>query len=568
MDNAHESQTSSAVSQKRIFISYRRADTSGEAHAIRERFGQRYGRQRVFMDTDSIPLGEEFDKWINQELDSTAIMLVLIGRRFLGRARTRRIDAREDWVWREISVALDRGIPIIPILVEGTPMPSSEDLPENLRPLIIKQTMSLESSSFESDIARLEQAVALVLPVADQEAAKRKTVRRTLYAAAGAVLIAAIAVILLLTLPGHHSGSKAVPSASSAVLKLQSPDLLTEGLLVKGFGGHLPSDVSSSAAQLSDTTPDGLTDQGLAATVQIPLTGPASAIEVYYTIFQNQGDASNSYYNDLPYPNGYRPTGRLTDVGVGDQTKCSAARQTTPSGSSSWGCLSLSGTVVTFSVVLGDNGGNDGTRLAGLERELAPEVIRNLQMVAARTSHKPLPDPPAMTSAMVMTGSDIYDSLISSFPAALAPSGLSSPSMSQSRSALSGLINGKVIQIDFTGPDEVDALIYYVFGNPSQARSFFDTAAEYGPTGLPDQATGSPSVSGFSSSQQVKCGTWSQRAVRGTPAFGDSDCWVQWGDIVIDGGNLKTSSLTRGNTDIALALARSGVLRLAQIMGS
>ena len=62
----------SVSSQKRIFISYRRADTSGEAHAIRERFGQRYGRQRVFMDTDSIPLGEEFDKWVNQELDSTA----------------------------------------------------------------------------------------------------------------------------------------------------------------------------------------------------------------------------------------------------------------------------------------------------------------------------------------------------------------------------------------------------------------------------------------------------------------------------------------------------------------
>jgi len=567
MDNAHESQTPSAVSQKRIFISYRRADTSGEAHAIRERFGQRYGRQRVFMDTDSIPLGEEFDKWINQELDSTAIMLVLIGRRFLGRVRTRRIDAREDWVWREISVALDRGIPIIPILVEGTLMPSSGDLPENLRPLIIKQTMTLDSSSFESDIARLEQAVALVVPLDDHEADKRKTVRRTLYAAAGAVLIAAIAVILLLTLPGHHSGSKAVSAtASSAVLKLQSPDLLTEHLLAKGFVGHLPSDVSSSAAQLSASPPDGLTYQGLAATVHIPLTGPASAIDVYYLIFQNQGDASSYYYKTVPYPSGYRPINRLTDVGVGDQTKCGAARRAAPSGSSSWGCLSLSGTVATFSIVVGDN---SGTRLAGLERELAPEVIRNLQMVATRTSPKQLPDPPAMTSAMVMTGSDIYDSLISSFPAALVPLGSHSPNTSQyPDKGVSGLINGKLIQINFTGPDEADALAFYIFETQKQASNYFAAMAPTGPTGAVDQATGSPSVSGFSASQHVRCGTWSQQAVHGTPALGDSDCFVQWGDIIIDGGNLITASLTHGNTDFALALARSGVLRLAQIMGS
>ena len=465
-------------------------------------------------------------------------------------------------------MALDRGIPIIPILVEGTPPPSSGDLPESLRPLLIKQMMPLDSSSFESDMARLEQAVALILPLDEQEADRGKTARRTLYAAAGAVLIAAIAVVLLLTLPGrHHSGSKAVPplTAASEVLKVQSPDLLAKGLLVKGLSGPLPSNVSSNAAQLSATSPDGLTHQGLTATVHIPLTGPASAIDVYYHIFQNQGDASSYYYKEFPFPRGYRPMGRLTDVGVGDQTKCNAARQATPSGSRSWGCLSLSGTVVTSSVVVGDN---KITALAVLERELAPEVIRNLQTVAATTSHKPLPDPPAMTSAMVMTGSDVYYSLASSFPAALMPSGLSSPNTSQDSYKFSGLINGKYINVNFTGPDEIDILSFYVFGTPSQARSYFAAVTPSGPTGALDQATRSYSVSGFSSSQQVKCGTWSQRAVHGTPALGDSDCFVQWGDVVIDGGNLIASSRTYGNTDLALALARSGVLRLAQIMES
>src|ERR1700749_4980813 len=106
-----------------IFISYRRGDTNGEAHAIRERLVRLYGRQRVFMDTDSIEPGTPFAERIDEELDSTGVMLVVIGRSWLGKGRRRLIGQPGDWVGLEVGAGLERNIPMIPILVEGTPLP-------------------------------------------------------------------------------------------------------------------------------------------------------------------------------------------------------------------------------------------------------------------------------------------------------------------------------------------------------------------------------------------------------------------------------------------------------------
>jgi hypothetical protein len=353
-------------------------------------------------------------------------------------------------------------------------------------------------------------------------------------------------------------------SASSAVLKVKSADLLAKDLLVRGFTGHLPPNVSPGAVNLSDT-PNGLTDTGLVAAVQMTFNGPANSILARYHVFQDQGTASRFYYANFPYLDGYRPVGRLTAVGIGDHTKCEVARQARQSRSSSWGCLSLSGTAVSFSIVLGDNNAG-GT---GLERELALDTIRNLQTVAAATSHKPLDDPPGMTSTMVMTGKDIYDTLVKPFPGALVPATLTSPQPSQNQyghGAPPGLVRGSFIEVTFKGPDYLDFISFFVFDKSQQAHSWFGTGLNtVDPTGNLNKPTGKDTTpSGFSSSQLAQCGTWSQPAVEGTPAQGVSACYIQWGNVVIGGESDITSNLTRGNTDLALAMARSATLRLAQ----
>lgn len=47
----------------------------------------------------------------------------------------RRLDDPNDWVRLEIAAALERQIPVIPILVDGEKIPKAAQLPENLQQL-------------------------------------------------------------------------------------------------------------------------------------------------------------------------------------------------------------------------------------------------------------------------------------------------------------------------------------------------------------------------------------------------------------------------------------------------
>ena len=63
----------------RIFVSYRRNDAPGFVRALLIPLRARFGRDRVFKDTDNIPLGQDFVKAIHQELESCKVMLAVIG---------------------------------------------------------------------------------------------------------------------------------------------------------------------------------------------------------------------------------------------------------------------------------------------------------------------------------------------------------------------------------------------------------------------------------------------------------------------------------------------------------
>jgi hypothetical protein len=126
----------------RVFVNYRRKDSQSDAGRIFERLEVHYGRDRVFMDIDSIPLSIDFRDHINQQIGESDIVLVLIGQNWLrilreyqpgvlGRLMPR---IREpDWVQLEIESALSQGKVIVPILLGRFPMPSPELLPKPLR---------------------------------------------------------------------------------------------------------------------------------------------------------------------------------------------------------------------------------------------------------------------------------------------------------------------------------------------------------------------------------------------------------------------------------------------------
>ncbi|MDJ0701787.1 MAG: toll/interleukin-1 receptor domain-containing protein [Leptolyngbyaceae cyanobacterium MO_188.B28] len=134
-----KSQDSSLRSSERsIFISYRRSDSRHVTRKIYDLLAAYFGHERVFRDLDSIPPGETFKEYIEHELHQCQILIAVIGSTWLestDRNGHRRLDNPNDWVRLEIEFALNRGIRVIPLLINDAKMPQADELPGLLKDL-------------------------------------------------------------------------------------------------------------------------------------------------------------------------------------------------------------------------------------------------------------------------------------------------------------------------------------------------------------------------------------------------------------------------------------------------
>ena len=155
----------------KIFISYRRDDTRGEAGRLEDSLETYFGGDRVFRDTGGIRGGEDFGEAILKNLEQADAVIILIGRRWLDitdEAGRRRLDDPEDWVSQEVAIALSSGKPVVPVLVEGAQMPRAGELPDALKGLSMRNALSLSDRNWEADIRRLAQILALDIPSATE----------------------------------------------------------------------------------------------------------------------------------------------------------------------------------------------------------------------------------------------------------------------------------------------------------------------------------------------------------------------------------------------------------------
>jgi hypothetical protein len=142
----------------RIFMSYRREDTSYAAGWLFDRLAEQFGSDQVFKDVDSIELGDDFVEKISTAVGSCDVLLALIGEEWLtitDEHGTRRLDHADDFVRLEIEAALVRKVRVIPILVEGARMPRADQLPPSLAKLVRRQALELSPSHFDFDTERL-----------------------------------------------------------------------------------------------------------------------------------------------------------------------------------------------------------------------------------------------------------------------------------------------------------------------------------------------------------------------------------------------------------------------------
>ncbi len=145
-----------------VFISYRREDSSGHAGWLREGLAERLGRDRVFMDIDTIEPGLDFVEVLERAVDDCDVLLVLIGKAWLttkGADGRRRLDDPKDYHRLEVESALKRRIRVIPVLVQDATVPRAEELPPTLQTLARRHATELDDSKWAYDIDRLSTIV-------------------------------------------------------------------------------------------------------------------------------------------------------------------------------------------------------------------------------------------------------------------------------------------------------------------------------------------------------------------------------------------------------------------------
>jgi hypothetical protein len=175
----------------RIFINYRRDDTQGVAGRLFDHLAAKYSRRELFMDVDAMKPGFDFAKQLDIQVSQCHVLLAMIGPHWLearDQSGKRRLDNEKDSVRVELASALRRDIAVIPVLVEGTPMPSEDSLSDDLKPLARRHALELRHTRFNADADAIMHALEEVVP--------RRRIS-WLLAGGGVAVAAAVAIAVL-----------------------------------------------------------------------------------------------------------------------------------------------------------------------------------------------------------------------------------------------------------------------------------------------------------------------------------------------------------------------------------
>jgi hypothetical protein len=150
--------------QHSIFIGYRRDDTADASGRVYDRLRGAFGAEAVFKDVDNLDPGVEFGEYILTILPKCRVFLAMIGPQWTdirNEAGQRRLEDPKDWVRIELETALDTpGLQLVPVLVNGAPMPRSEQLPPSLQRLPgLNAAIVRRDPDFHRDMDKLIKAL-------------------------------------------------------------------------------------------------------------------------------------------------------------------------------------------------------------------------------------------------------------------------------------------------------------------------------------------------------------------------------------------------------------------------
>ena len=193
----------------KIFINYRRDDSIAVAGRLHDRLAEAFGRDNLFMDVDNIPVGINFEDYLNNQVAQCDAVLSVIGPNWLNakdETNQRRLDKSDDFVAIEIAAALARNILVIPVLVDSTHMPNASELPASLKPLALRNAIQVRNTNFGSDaeqlITKMREALALGRRIQGPEPLQSSLIAAFLFN----IAMFLIAVGIFFILSGNNAG--------------------------------------------------------------------------------------------------------------------------------------------------------------------------------------------------------------------------------------------------------------------------------------------------------------------------------------------------------------------------
>ncbi len=141
----------------RVFVNYRHEDAQPTAWALYLKLEERFGEENVFFDRGTLRPGMEWFTEIKSRVAGGGAFITLIGPGWLDSLARRMRTGDQDYVAAEIELALRAGptVTVIPVLVDRTQLPGSEELPPSIREIRERHVMRLRYSDLRADIDAL-----------------------------------------------------------------------------------------------------------------------------------------------------------------------------------------------------------------------------------------------------------------------------------------------------------------------------------------------------------------------------------------------------------------------------
>jgi formylglycine-generating enzyme required for sulfatase activity len=181
----------------KIFISYRRADSTYLIGRIKDKLVSAFGDHSVFRDLDDIPSGVDFRTVLEEKTNECDVMLVIIGPKWAGITDAngnKRLFELADFTRIEVETGLKRlkqnKTAVFPILVMNAMMPGSHELPESLKQLTYQNAISIRNDpDFNNDIEKLIRDIRLTRGYAVDDLSTEYFEPQTIYVAEGSFLM-------------------------------------------------------------------------------------------------------------------------------------------------------------------------------------------------------------------------------------------------------------------------------------------------------------------------------------------------------------------------------------------